>query len=404
MDKLVVVGAGQAGGRAVEAARKAGYDRQLTLIGGEPLPPYERPQLSKDALLDVAVPLAMQFPGDFFKANDIELVTGTTATAIDRKRQSVRLSDGSDIPYDKLLLTTGAKVRDLNLPGRALQDIFTLRTAADARAISDRLQTTENVAVIGGGFIGLEVAAAAVRRGCRVTVLEFADRLMARAIPAQVSRIFADLHTQHGVDLRLNTAAERFEGGESVTHVVTAQGDMIPANLVVIGVGIDPETELAETAGLRVDNGIVVDAFCCTSDPNIYAAGDAANQYNPTLGRHIRLESWQNAQNQAIAAARNMCGDPSPFGEMPWFWSDQHDVNLQLCGAPDAWDYKYIRGDLAARDGILFQYDNDRLTGALSINRARDMRLIKRLMDAGKSPPIGDLIDDNLPLRELLKR
>lgn len=403
MDKFVVIGAGQAGGRAVEAMRGAGFQGQIDLIGAESAPPYERPQLSKELLLDPNASLAPQFPADFFAANGINLRAGMSATAIDRDKRVVQLSDGAALPYDKLLLTTGAKTRDLNIPGRDVPNILTLRTAGDAHAITAQLGLARNIVVIGGGFIGLEVAAAAVQRGCRVTLLEFADRLMGRAVPETVSRIFASLHRDKGVDIRLETAAACFEGEKAVTTVVTMDDDRIAADLVVIGVGIEPDTALATAAGLDCGNGIVVDEFCRTSDLNIYAAGDVANQYNTTVGRRLRLESWQNAQNQAIAAAQNMCGANTPFAEVPWFWSDQYDVNLQMCGAPEAWDNTVMRGGITARDGILFQYDGDQLTGALSVNRPRDMRFVKRIMDRGLSPAASDISDENIAVRELLK-
>jgi NADPH-dependent 2,4-dienoyl-CoA reductase/sulfur reductase-like enzyme len=240
-------------------------------------------------------------------------------------------------------------------------------------------------------------------RGCAVTVLEFADRLMGRALPAQISAIFAALHGANGVDVRLDTGVARIEGTQRAEAVVTTAGDRIAVQGVIVGVGIAPQTNLAQAAGLSVENGIVVDEYCRSSDENIYAAGDAASQWQPQLGRHLRLESWQNAQNQAIAAARNMCGADTAFAEVAWFWSDQFDVNLQMCGAPLDWKETVTRGDMAARDGILFQLKEGRIVGAIGLNRPRDMRFVKRIMAAGKTSSPAQLADDAIGFRDLLR-
>ena len=257
--------------------------------------------------------------------------------------------------------------------------------------------------IVGGGFIGLEVAASARRRGCAVTVLEAADRLMGRAVLPEVSKAFLDLHREQGVDVLLDRAIGRLEGSDRVTHAVTASGDSRAADLVVIGVGIVPDTGLAEAAGLAVDNGIVVDEFCRTSDPAIFAAGDVTRHFNPLCGRHIRLEAWQNAQNQAIAAARVMCGEETPFSEVPWMWSDQFDANLQVAGLPESWDDVVIRGDTAARDFIAFQMQDADVVGAMAVNRPRDMRFARRLIGTGRKFASSELADEAVKLRDLAK-
>jgi NADPH-dependent 2,4-dienoyl-CoA reductase/sulfur reductase-like enzyme len=267
------------------------------------------------------------------------------------------------------------------------------------------------VVVVGGGFIGLEVASAARKHGCDVTVLEAADRLMGRALPEEIGVAFASLHRANGVDVRLGDGVARFIGPDdgpddsarAVRAVETGSGDQVPADIVVVGIGIDPDISLAEACGLKTQNGVEVDEFCRTIDPDIYAAGDVTWHFNPLLGRHVRLESWQNAQNQAIAAAANMCGKATPFSEIPWFWSDQFDVNLQMSGAPTAWDEIVVRGDIAGLDGLLFQLKDGVIVGAISLNRPRDMRFVKRLMSAGKSPAKEALIDETVTFRELLK-
>ncbi|MEX2617018.1 MAG: FAD-dependent oxidoreductase [Alphaproteobacteria bacterium] len=400
---IVVLGAGQAGGRAVEAMRAAGFEGRIDLVGAEPYLPYERPPLSKELLAGDHVPFQVMFAADWFADRNINLHLGQFAVEIDRAAARVRLDDGTELPYDRLLLTTGGYARTLDIPGAGLPETRTLRTIDDSRAIAGLLARQGHIVVVGGGFIGLEIAASARTRGCTVTVLEFADRLMGRALPMAVGTVFAELHRKNGVDLRLGTGIARIEGAGRVERVITSSGDSLNADAVVVGIGIVPDTALAEAAGLAVDNGITVDEYCRTSDPAIYAAGDVTQHFNPLLGRHIRLESWQNAQNQAIAAARNICGADTPFAEIPWFWSDQFDVNLQVCGVPLYWNRTVMRGDIVARDGILFQRDGDTITGAIGLNRARDMRMVKRLMTAKRTPSPAELADESVGIRDLLR-
>jgi len=402
-ESFVVIGAGQAGGRAVEAMRAAGFSGHITLVGAEPHLPYERPPLSKELLTGDSTPFQVMFDESWFIERDIDLRLSRRATEIDRRLGQVRLDDDTVLSYDRLLLATGGSVLTLDLPGISLAGVHTLRTIDDSRAIAGCLERGGRITVVGGGFIGLEIAASARQRGCTVTVLEYADHLMGRALPVEIGTAFANLHRENGVDLRLGTGIAGIEGGNHVERVVTSSGDVLDADAVVIGVGIAPDTELAIASGLAVDNGIVVDAFCRTSDPAIYAAGDVTSHFNPRLERHIRLESWQNAQNQAIAAARNMCGRDEIFSEVPWFWSDQFDVNLQVCGAPLAWGDMIERGNIAARDGILFQREGETITGAIGLNRSRDMRMVKRLMTMDKTPSAADLANDSIGLQDLLR-
>jgi NADPH-dependent 2,4-dienoyl-CoA reductase/sulfur reductase-like enzyme len=400
---IVVIGAGHAGGRAVEALRANDFNGPIHLVGAEPTAPYERPPLSKEMLAGANVACPPMHPPTFYEENDISLHLGVTATAIDRTARIVTLSDATQLPFHKILLTVGGKVRRLSTPGADLTNIFTLRTDEDSRNIVAHLKSGTSVVVIGGGFIGLEVASAARKHGCDVTVLEAADRLMGRALPEDIGAAFASLHRTNGVDVRLGDGVARFIGGDdgAVRAIETGSGDQIQADIVVVGIGIDPDISLAEGCGLNTQNGVEVDEFCRTIDPDIYAAGDVTWHFNPLLGRHVRLESWQNAQNQAIAAAANMCGKTTPFSEVPWFWSDQFDVNLQMSGAPEEWDEIVVRGDIAGLDGLLFQLNSGLLVGAISLNRPRDMRFVKRLMSAGKSPPKEALVDETVSFREL---
>ena len=402
MDSYVVIGAGQAGGRAVEAMRASGFEGRIELIGAEPHLPYERPPLSKE-LLTEDVPFELMHDSAWYSAKNISVHLGAPVTAVDSSAKKVTLGESQVLSYDKLLLTTGGTPRKLHISGVSLTGVEYLRTIEESRAIGKLLSEGARIVVVGGGFIGLEIAASARKRGCQVTVLEATDRLMGRALPPEISHAYEALHRGSGVDICLNTAIERIEGTGTVEAVVTAAGDRIEADGVVIGIGINPDTALAEAAGLEIADGIAIDEFCRTSDPLIYAAGDATDHPNPFVGRRLRLESWQNAQNQAIAAANNMCGAETPFSEVPWFWSDQFDVNLQMCGAPSKWDRIITRGNIAACDGLLFQKQGDAIVGAIGLNRPRDMRFIKRMMGANKTATDEQLADENVGFRDLMR-
>jgi len=401
----VVIGAGHAGGRAVEAMRNAGFEGEIVLVGAEEHLPYERPPLSKELLQakpDYTFPYIR--PREYFDEQKIELRLGVAATAITPTEKTVTLANGEALSYDKLLLTTGGRVRTLPLLGSNLDRVHYLRTLDEGHAIGAALGEGRNLVVIGGGFIGLEVAASARQRGGSVTVLEIADRLMGRGVPHSISQYFLDLHRDNGVDIRLGTGVEQINGDGAVSGVTTSSGERLDADMVVIGVGIIPETGLAEDAGLKVENGIVVDEFCRTSAADIYAAGDVTSHFSPFAGRHIRLEAWQCAQNMAIAAAKVMCGEEAAYSEVPWMWSDQFDTNLQVAGLPNSWDNIVGRGDVASGNYIGFVLDGEKIAGAIALNQPRDLRLARRMMDAGKEYTAEDLADESISMRELSKR
>ncbi len=403
--KFVILGAGHAGGRAVEAMRMAGFEGAIDLVGAEPHLPYERPPLSKEMLQakpDYEFPFIR--PAAYFDEQKIGLHLENAATSLDTKGKTVTLTNGDALPYDKLLLTMGARVRTLPIPGAELDGVFYLRTLDDSRGIDGALGAGNRLVVVGGGFIGLEVAASARARGTEVVVLELADRLMGRGVPKIVSERFLELHEANGVDVRLETGIERIEGDGTITGVVLPNGETLPADAVVIGVGVIPETELAAEAGIEVDNGIVVDELCRTSTTDVYAAGDVTNHRNPILGKSFRLEAWQCAQNMAIAAAKIMCGEDAPYAEIPWMWSDQYDANLQVAGMPDSWDDIVYRGDSSGDAFIGFIVDSGQVTGAIALNQARDMRLARRIMASGKSYEAGELADEGISMRDLAKR
>jgi 3-phenylpropionate/trans-cinnamate dioxygenase ferredoxin reductase subunit len=404
-ERHVVIGAGHAGGRAVEAMRNAGFEGEIILVGAEEHLPYERPPLSKEILQakpDYTLPYIR--PQEYFDEQKIELRLGVAATAIAPTEKTVTLANGEALSYAKLLLTTGGRVRTLPLPGSDLDHVHYLRTLDEGHAIEAALGEGKNLVVIGGGFIGLEVAASARQRGGSVTVLEIADRLMGRGVPHSISQYFLDLHRGNGVDIRLGTGVERIDGDGAVSGVTTSMGERLDADMVVIGVGIIPETVLAEDAGLKVENGIVVDEFCRTSATDIYAAGDVTSHFSHFAGRHIRLEAWQCAQNMAIAAAKVMCGEEAAYSEVPWMWSDQFDTNLQVAGLPDSWDDIVGRGDAASGNYIGFILDGGKIAGAIALNQPRDLRLARRMMDAGKEYTAEDLADESISMRELSKR
>jgi len=404
-ETFVIVGGGQAGGRAAEAVRDAGFGGRLVLVAGEPRRPYERPPLSKQVLTgEAGADVVFLRDPDYYESRGIELRTGVRATAIDRRQARLELSDGPALPYDKLLLATGARVRRLSLPGADLPGVAYLRDLDDCAAISAALRPGARVVLVGGGYIGLEVAAAARKRDCRVTVLEAADSLMSRQVARPLGEWYADLHRRHGVEVVTGAQVAAFEGRNELEAVTTADGTRHPADLAVVGVGVQPNVELAEAADLAVNDGIVVDRHGQTSDPAIFAAGDVTRHPNPILGRELRLESWQNAQNQALAAGRSMAGQATEYAQVPWFWSDQYDVNLQMVGLPEAWDGLVWRGEATAAGGFtLFYLHDGRVVGANAVNTARDIGPARKLIELGVRPDPDALADPATSLKKVLK-
>lgn len=378
--------------------REAGYRGRITLIGAEPHPPYERPPLSKASLLDDNPATAWVFDKAGDGAADIDLRLGVSAVAIDRVLRRVRLSDGAEVSYDRLLIATGSRLRRLSVPGLSPDDVIHLRTLDDARALKQRLAVGRRLAVIGGGFIGLEVAASARLLGVDVTVLEAAERLLPRLGSPEVSDLVAAHHRAHGVDVRLGVRAIEARDG----MLLLSDGERLAVDTVVAGIGVSPDDGLASAAGLEVDDGILVDAFGATSDPDIYAAGDVTRHFSPPLGRLVRLESWQNANLQARAAALSLLGTPTPQDETAWVWSDQGDLNIQIAGCPAQIDRTVIRGTDADAGWTVFQLHAGRLVGGLTVNRARDMPLIRRgLAHGGLRLDPAELADEAIPLRRI---
>jgi NADPH-dependent 2,4-dienoyl-CoA reductase/sulfur reductase-like enzyme len=407
MDSIVIIGAGHAGGRAAEALRAAGFAGRIALVGAESHLPYERPPLSKELLAGtMEVEKLTLNPDSFYAEKTIDLHLGLEAQEIELGLKRVRLSDDTDLHFDKLLFATGGRVRRLSCPGAGLKGVHYVRDINDTLRLRPELKDGTRVAVIGGGFIGLEVAATARKRGCHVTLIELADQVLARVADPSVGALVADMHRANGVHVLTGVSVERLEGDTEVAEVICTDGETIEVDVVVVGIGIVPNVELALEAGIEcaprgTPGGIKCDEFGRTSAAQVYAAGDVAFHYNPILGRHLRLESWANAQNGAIAVARNMVLDPVPYAEVPWFWSDQYDLNLQVAGAPESWDRLVVRGDPAAKKGIVFYMAQDRVVGATAFNQGREMRFLKRLIETGKPVTDTDLADEGRKLRDL---
>ena len=381
----MIVGAGQAGFQVAASLRADGYPAPIRLIGAEPHPPYQRPPLSKGLLLGKMERERLLFrqPG-FYAAQGIELRLGTTVTAIDRAGRTVATEDGQAVPYDVLVLATGTRVRPLRLPGVELDGVMYLRTVQDSEELARRIGAAGRVAVIGGGFIGLEVAAAARVLGRSVTVLEAADRLMGRVVAPVISAFYADLHRTRGVEIVLDARIAAIEGEAGrVRALVMADGTRQAADLVVIGIGVLPNVELAEAAGLACANGIEVDEHGRTSDPAIFAAGECTSHPNRFAGGRVRLESVQNAVDQAKAVAAAIRGEPAPYDEVPWFWSDQYEVKLQMVGISTGHERQVVRGDPAAGRFSVFYYRDGRLLAIDSVNRPGEHMIGRRLLAAG---------------------
>ncbi|WP_175999654.1 anthranilate 1,2-dioxygenase system ferredoxin--NAD(+) reductase [Burkholderia vietnamiensis] len=403
-DPFVIVGAGHAARRTAEALRARDADAPIVMIGAERELPYDRPALSKDALLnDGGEQRAFVRDAAWYDAQRIALRLGMRVDAIEREAQRVRLDDGTTLPYAKLVLATGSRVRTFGGPIDAGVAAHYVRTVADARALRAQLVRGRRVAVLGGGFIGLEVAAAARQLGCNVTVIDPAARLLQRALPEVVGAYAHRLHDERGVGFQMATlprAIRAAAGGGAI--VETDRGD-VHADVVVVGIGVLPNVELAQAAGLDVDNGIRVDAGCRTADRAIFAAGEVTMHFNPLLGRHVRIESWQVAENQPAVAAANLLGADDAYAELPWLWSDQYDCNLQMLGLFGAGQTTVVRGDPARGPFTVFGLGDDgRIVAAAAVNLGRDIGAARRLIAAGAMPDPQQLADPTVGLKTFL--
>jgi 3-phenylpropionate/trans-cinnamate dioxygenase ferredoxin reductase component len=403
MSGMVIIGAGMAGHRAVIGLRASGHDGPITVIGEEAWMPYDRPPLSKSALTAEEEPLPVWLmDDDIAKSLKAEARCGVSVAHIDPAARSIRLSDGNTLSYSKLLLATGAKPRRLSVPGG--ENAWTLRNFDDALALRKAFKPGRRIVLIGAGFIGLELAASAVKRGCHVTVIEAQPRILMRGVPERIAKIVHARHEAAGVDLIVGTGIASI-GPRSVN---LSDGRKIEADTVVAGIGAAPDTHLAEAAGLAIDNGIAVDATLRTSDPHIYAAGDCCSFPHALFGdTRIRLEAWRNAQVQGSHAAENMMGADKPYQAVPWFWSDQYELSLQIAGLP-AHGTDIVERKPGPDSLLLFHLDRDgRLVGASGIGPgnsiARDIKLAEMLIAKNARPDAAQLADASVALKSLLK-
>jgi 3-phenylpropionate/trans-cinnamate dioxygenase ferredoxin reductase component len=401
MSNIVIIGAGQAGSALAVKLRSLEFTGAVTLVGEEAAPPYQRPPLSKKYLMgELELKRLYLRPESFYADNGISLHLSETAVAIDRKDKVV-IAGGAAIPYDQLALTTGSVPR--RLPGSIggeLDGVHVVRNLADVDAMAPAFTEGARVLIVGGGYIGLEAAAVAAKLGLKVTLVEMGDRILQRVAAPQTSDFFRDLHRAHGVDLREGIGLTRLLGEDRVTGAELSDGTILELDFVIAGVGVTPATELAEAAGLTIDNGIAVDAFGRTSDPSIWSAGDCASF--PYKGGRIRLESVQNAIEQAELVAANMLGAEKPYMPYPWFWSDQYDVKLQIAGLNTGYDNVVVRPGAGAAQSNWY-YAGDTLLAVDAMNDPRAYMIGKRMLEQGKSPSPAAIADPETDLKELLK-
>ena len=405
VQKVVIVGAGQSAAHLIAELRRHGFPGAIVLIGAEACLPYQRPPLSKAFLDEGGFDESRLYlrGATFYEDAQVSVKLGTRVGSIDREQGMVHLEDGATERYDRLVLATGAKARDLNIPGRSLRRIGTLRLLEDARRLRDELTHCRHLVVVGGGFVGLEVASTASKRGGHVTVLEAGARLLARSVSPYIARILHQAHVDAGVDIRLQTQVSAFEGDSAVRSVVCSDGQVLPADSVLIGVGSEPETELASGAGLIVDrNGIVVDEMGCTSDPAIFAVGDCAAVHDSATGRLLRLESVQCAIDQAAAAAACLSAAAARPRPPAWFWSEQHRMKLQIAGLALPDDQAVVRHTSDQMFSEFYLRDG-RLVAVAGINRPADVAMVRKALAAGAlCPDPHRLADTRVPLNDVL--
>ncbi|MFF8770427.1 NAD(P)/FAD-dependent oxidoreductase [Kitasatospora sp. NPDC015120] len=402
---FVIVGASLGGAKAAQALREAGHTGGIVLIGDEHERPYERPPLSKGYLLGTTAREKIYVhPPQWYAENDVTLRLGTAVVAIDPAAHTVTLADDGRVEYAKLLLTTGSSPRRLPVPGADQEGVHYLRRVEDSERIREAFRAGARVVVVGAGWIGLETAAAARAAGAEVTVLEVAELPLLRVLGREVAQVFADLHRDHGVELRFGARVAELTGTDGrVSGVRLADGTTVPADAVVVGIGIAPDTALAEAAGLEVDNGVKTDQYLRTSDPDIHAAGDVANAYHPLFGRHLRVEHWANALNQPQTAARAMLGEDAVYDRVPYFFSDQYDLGMEYVGwvEPGGYDRVVFRGDPATREFIAFWLSGGRVLAGMNVNVWDVTDPVRDLVRSGRAVDLKALADPAVPLTDL---
>jgi len=400
-EKVVIAGAGHAAGQVVASLKQQEFAGQIVLVGDEPYLPYQRPPLSKKFLSgDLPAERLYVKPASFYEDPQVELRLATRISEIDRDNKTLKTNNG-DIAYDKLILALGSRVRRLDIEGADLDGVHYLRNIADVDGIHAELQNKKHAVIVGAGYIGLEVAAVIRQLGLDVTVVEMADRVMSRVVSPEISDFYQIEHTSQGVKLRLSTGITAFRGDGHIDAVETADGELISADFVVIGVGIVPNTELASHADIIVADGIVVNDQCQTNDPDIYAVGDCTSHPNSIYGRQLRLESVHNAVEQAKTAASNICGKQSHYAQVPWFWSDQYDLKLQIAGLSTGYDDVVIRGNPADRSFACLYLKDGKLIATDAVNSPREFVQSKALIAARTVVDRDKLADTEVQLKEL---
>ncbi|WP_421949978.1 NAD(P)/FAD-dependent oxidoreductase [Pelagibacterium sp.] len=401
---IVIVGAGQAGGWVALTLNRIAPEQPVVLIGSETHPPYERPPLSKDILLGKSPPESAYLkPLEFFEEVGIDLRLGTEVERLDPLTRTVELSTGDRIEYESLVLATGSRPRILEIEGADAPCVRTLRSLSDLEPIRRHLKPERNIVCIGAGFIGLEVAAATRSAGCNVHVVEAAPHALGRAVAPQVADALVARHERHGVDFTFDASVKSLKTEGAGATVTLSNGQALPADLVIVGVGGTANDQLARRAGLDCSNGVCVDENGCTSDPHIFAVGDVAHHFSRSLNRSVRLESWQNAQNQAIALAHEIAGRPEPCLDLPWFWTDQYGDNFQIIGMPERWDRLVWRGSPDADQFTVLYMDGPRVCAGNTLNNARDIRPLRAMITEGAEWTDVTLADTSRSLTKIQK-
>lgn len=398
-----MIGAGHAGGQAAARLRQSGHEGEIVVIGEESFAPYQRPPLSKQYLSgEMPIERVLLRPENFYADKSIDLKLDTRVTGIERGARRITCDNGESMTYDKLLLATGGRARRLPLPGADHQAIHYLRGIGDVDAIRARVREGGRLVIVGGGYIGLEVASVGIKLGLEVTVLEMEPRVLARVTSTRMSAYYQALHEGRGVKIVTSARAEAFAALGDGVRIECADGTTHDADLVIIGAGIVPNVELAEAAGIACDNGILVDERCQTHDADIFAAGDCTNHPNPLLGRRLRLESVPNAMEQARVAADSMCGLDAEYAAIPWFWSDQYELKLQMAGFSTGAEQEIVRGDPATNAFAVFYLQADKIIAVESVNSAREFMAARKLIESGKAVNAKLLADTDTPLQKLL--
>lgn len=400
MTGIVIIGAGHAAGQAAASLRQAKFEGPITIIGDEAHVPYQRPPLSKQYLAGTQLADKVYLRAEKFYADkDIQLMLDTRATQIDPSTKTINLDNGETIAYEKLLISTGSRPRKLSIEGSDLSGIHYLRTMDDVDGIRADVKPGANLVIVGGGYIGLEVAAVGIELGMNVHVLEMEERILQRVTTPEMSAYYHKLHTDRGVHIHTQTGVIGFSGNGSVEKVLCGD-ESFDADIVIVGIGIIPNIEIAEEAGIHCDNGIVVDDHCRTSDPDIYAAGDCTNHPNPLMNKRLRLESVPNAMDQARVSTANMLGDDKVYAAIPWFWSDQYDLKLQMVGFSADGDSQVLRGDMDTHQFAIFYLKDGKVVAADAVNSPKEFMLCKQLV--GKPADPAKLADPETDLKSLL--